>query len=83
MASIIRAGAKCDAKAYGNPSSAGEVGAVQARPQNPNRNVQSGARNCPHLLTARGLEVRDELKHVLRKCVGVAGLAPQRTKLVI
>src|SRR5688572_32128301 len=56
-----------------------ELRAIQARSEDPDRNVQSGAWYRPHVLTGRRMEIRDELEKLLRKGIGIGGLAPKRT----
>ena len=74
------AGAKCEAKAYGSPSSAASWAPNRLEPENPHRHVEARSRDRPHALARLGgTEVAHQLDNVLRKAVGACvKIAPER-----
>ncbi len=67
----MSAGAKCDAKAKGRPSSAASSRAEEARAEQPDGYAQAGARHCANSLIGRcWFEIGLQFFDVLREIVG-------------
>ena len=74
-----RVGGEVGRERVGQPEHGGELGAEQARAQDPERDVRAGAGSCPHGLTRlRIRKVVPQLDDVPRERVGAHRISPQR-----